>query len=61
VGNVEEHDGGSGMSDDEGHDEILEDVEDVEDDVSCYQPSILDSIEPRTPVVTPRVKAQLKE
>ncbi|SPJ72830.1 uncharacterized protein FTOL_02559 [Fusarium torulosum] len=60
VGNVEEHDGSSGMSNNEGHDESHEDAEDVEDDVSCYQPSILDSIEPRTPIVTPRVTAQLK-
>jgi hypothetical protein len=61
VGNGKEHDGGSGMSDDEGHDEGNEDAEDTEDDVSCYQPSILDSIEPRTPIVTPRVITQLKE
>lgn len=70
VGDVEEHDGGSGMSANEDHDEIdediedieeIEDVEDAEDDVSCYQPSILDSIEPRTPIVTPRVMAELKK
>ncbi|KAM0239427.1 hypothetical protein ACHAP5_008349 [Fusarium lateritium] len=69
VGNVEDDDIEAGdvdieMSDNEGHEdsnEEAEDVEDVEDDVSCYQPSILDSIEPRTPVVTPRVRAQLKK
>ncbi|KAG5658678.1 hypothetical protein KAF25_010859 [Fusarium avenaceum] len=61
VGDVEEHDGGSGMSEHEGHDESHEDIEDDEDAVSCYQPSILDSIEPRTPIVTPRVMAQLRK
>ncbi|KAM0261197.1 hypothetical protein ACHAPA_009927 [Fusarium lateritium] len=69
VGNVEENDSEADdvdieMSDNEGHEESNEDaeeVEDAEDDVSCYQPSILESIEPRTPVVTPRVRAQLKK
>lgn len=61
VGDVEEHDGDSGMSENEGHDESQEDIEDEEDAVPCYQPSILDSIEPRTPIVTPRVMAQLRK
>ncbi|KIL93034.1 hypothetical protein FAVG1_04215 [Fusarium avenaceum] len=64
VGDVEEHDGDSGMFESEGHSESpedIEDIEDAEDDVSCYQPSILESIEPRTPIVTPRVMAELKK
>lgn len=61
VGDVEAHDGGSGMSENEGHDEGHEDIKDDEDDESCYQPSVLDSIEPRTPIVTPRVMAELKK
>ncbi|KAF5673890.1 hypothetical protein FHETE_3277 [Fusarium heterosporum] len=52
----------SGAIHEEGHDERSEEAygKYSEDDVSCYQPSIIDSIEPRTPLVTPRITAQLR-
>ncbi|KAM0339892.1 hypothetical protein ACHAPU_010724 [Fusarium lateritium] len=53
---------GNGVIHGEGHEECSEEIysKDSEDDASCYQPSVIDSIEPRTPVVTPRVMAQLR-
>ncbi|KAF4999596.1 hypothetical protein FGRMN_2344 [Fusarium graminum] len=53
---------GNGAIYQESHDDCSEEVysKDSEDDVSCYQPSIIDSTEPRTPVVTPRVMDQLR-